>query len=56
MCLEDKLFEEFIERLGADERTFDTEKIERAYLCAKGCHEGQLRNSGEAYSGEHPRV
>ena len=31
------------------DKSFDTDKIKRAYLCAKACHEGQTRVSGEPY-------
>ncbi len=48
MCLEDKLFEDFMVSLS-DDKKIDTEKIRAAYQRAKSCHEGQLRTSGEAY-------
>ena len=49
MCIEDKLFGDFLEVVKQDEKKFDVEKIERAYRRAKACHEGQLRTSGEPY-------
>ncbi|MBQ7095339.1 MAG: bifunctional (p)ppGpp synthetase/guanosine-3',5'-bis(diphosphate) 3'-pyrophosphohydrolase [Clostridia bacterium] len=49
MVLEDKLFSDFRAVLEKDDRKFDLEKIERAYVRARGCHEGQTRSSGEAY-------
>lgn len=48
MCLEDKLFEDFLSLLMNDKK-IDIEKIRAAYQRAKSCHEGQLRSSGEAY-------
>ena len=48
MCLEDKLFEDFLSMLMNDKK-IDVEKIRAAYQRAKACHEGQLRSSGEAY-------
>ena len=48
MCIEDKLFEDFLSQLMNDKK-IDTEKIRAAYQRAKSCHEGQLRSSGEAY-------
>lgn len=35
--------------IEASGRSYDIDKILRAYLCAKGLHEGQRRNSGEPY-------
>lgn len=49
MVLEEKLFSDFLAVLEKDERKFDLVKIERAYVRARGCHEGQTRSSGEAY-------
>ncbi len=49
MCIADKLFYDFLEIVKNDEKKFDIEKIERAYLRAKSCHEGQFRSSGEPY-------
>ncbi len=49
MVLEEKLFSDFRAVLEKDDRKFDLEKIERAYVRARGCHEGQTRSSGEAY-------
>ncbi len=48
MCLEDKLFEDFLSLLMNDKK-MDVEKIRAAYQRAKVCHEGQHRSSGEAY-------
>ncbi len=48
MCLEDKLFEDFLSLLMNDKK-IDVEKIRAAYQRAKACHEGQRRSSGEAY-------
>ncbi|MBQ8894035.1 MAG: bifunctional (p)ppGpp synthetase/guanosine-3',5'-bis(diphosphate) 3'-pyrophosphohydrolase [Clostridia bacterium] len=47
--MEEKLFIDFLEILKRDDKKFDLDKIERAYLRAKGCHEGQTRSSGEPY-------
>ncbi len=49
MSIDEKLFLNFAEVLRKDERKFDVDKIERAYLRAKEQHEGQLRSSGEPY-------
>ncbi len=49
MCIEDKLFGDFIALVKQDEKKFDVDKIERAYRRAKACHEGQVRSSGEPY-------
>ena len=49
MSVENQLFLAFKEMLERDERSFDTEKIEKAYVRARCCHEGQLRSSGEPY-------
>lgn len=49
MGIEEKLFDDFKKTLENDDKKFDIDKIERAYLRAKECHEGQKRNSGEPY-------
>ncbi len=49
MCIEDKIFEDLLEQLKNDEKKFDLDKIERAYLRAKEYHSGQKRTSGEPY-------
>lgn len=49
MSIDEKLFSDFVEVLKKDDRKFDIEKIERAYLRAKEQHDGQLRSSGEPY-------
>jgi len=49
MTIDEKLFAGFLDVLKKDEKKFDVEKIERAYLRAKSQHDGQLRSSGEPY-------
>ncbi len=41
--------EKILEVTEDPDRSFDTDKIKRAYLYAKACHEGQTRVSGEPY-------
>lgn len=45
--------ENILSVITKSERNYDIEKIERAYLYAKGLHEGQFRISGEPYI-SHP--
>ena len=45
----DALFNEIKEKALSYSKNFNTEKLEKAYLLAKEAHEGQNRNSGEAY-------
>ena len=49
MCIEGRLFEEFLVTLQKEEKRFDIDKIQRAYDRARSCHEGQVRSSGEPY-------
>ncbi len=49
MGIEEELFLQLKKLLEEDERKFDLEKIERAFLRAKASHEGQTRSSGEPY-------
>jgi len=45
--------DKLLSMLEGNEKKYDTEKIERAYLYAKDLHEGQFRVSGEPYI-SHP--
>ena len=45
----DALFNEIKEKALSYSKNFNSEKLEKAYLLAKEAHEGQNRNSGEAY-------
>ncbi|MEG0854603.1 MAG: bifunctional (p)ppGpp synthetase/guanosine-3',5'-bis(diphosphate) 3'-pyrophosphohydrolase [Angelakisella sp.] len=49
----DGIFEKLREAIEQTNKQYDMDRIERAYLYAKGAHEGQLRKSGDPYI-EHP--
>ncbi|HAN44171.1 MAG TPA: (p)ppGpp synthetase [Ruminococcaceae bacterium] len=42
-------FEVLLNKITASGKTYDTEKITKAFLLAKEAHEGQMRDSGEPY-------
>ncbi len=46
-------FEELLAALKQSDKTYDIEKIRRAYQCASSFHDGQMRQSGEPYI-SHP--
>ena len=46
-------FEELLAALKQSDKTYDIEKIRRAYQCASRFHDGQMRQSGEPYI-SHP--
>ena len=46
-------YEELLTALKQSDKTYDIEKIQRAYECAARFHDGQFRQSGEPYI-SHP--
>ncbi len=49
----DELFGKLAEKIKQSNKTYDLERIEKAYDIAKAAHEGQMRSSGDPYI-SHP--
>ena len=49
MCTEQKCFQQLLDVLSGEDKTYNLEKITAAYEFARIHHEGQLRKSGEPF-------
>lgn len=41
--------DDLMEKINSSDKTYDVDKIMRAYSLAEAAHEGQMRSSGEKY-------